>query len=67
MIKKLVCVSVMATALVAAAPAAQAAPAPDPTQEVPATALLSGVLGALEVGHPVTSLNTILPNGLTGH
>ncbi|MFI9610722.1 hypothetical protein ACIHCM_03260 [Streptomyces sp. NPDC052023] len=66
MIKKLVCVSVMSTALLAAAPAAQAAPAPDSSGEVPASRLLGGLLGTLEVGHPVTSLSTILPSGLAG-
>ncbi|MEV7994796.1 hypothetical protein AB0O67_23635 [Streptomyces sp. NPDC086077] len=66
MIKKLMCVSVMAAALVAAAPAAQAAPAPDTTKEVPGSALLGGLLGSLEVGHPVTPLNTILPSGVLG-
>ncbi|MFG3661103.1 hypothetical protein [Streptomyces sp. NPDC047706] len=66
MIKKLVCVSAMATALLAAAPAAQAAPAPDSSRGVPGSRLLDGLLGSLEVGHPVTSLSTILPSGLVG-
>ncbi|MBG0856606.1 hypothetical protein I2W78_33295 [Streptomyces spinoverrucosus] len=64
MIKKLACVSVLATALLASAPAAQALPLPDPAAPVPGGRLLSGLLGSLEIGHPVTSLNTLLPEGL---
>ncbi|MEU6592604.1 hypothetical protein ABZ923_25815 [Streptomyces sp. NPDC046881] len=64
MIKKLACVTVLATALLAAAPTAEAAPRPAPPTAVPGAALLNGVLGSLEVGHPVTSLRTLLPADL---
>ncbi|MFB9463200.1 hypothetical protein [Streptomyces cinereospinus] len=68
MIKKLACVSVLATALLAAAPAAQAAPAapaPGSSGTVPGVSLLDGLLGSLEIGHPVTSLKTLLPGDLS--
>ncbi|MFH9398618.1 hypothetical protein ACH4JS_02365 [Streptomyces sp. NPDC017638] len=69
MIKKLACASALAATLLAAAPAAEAAdaarlPAPDAT--VPGSALLRGLLGSLEAGNPVTSLTTLLPEGVRG-
>ncbi|MFG2356399.1 hypothetical protein [Streptomyces sp. NPDC048521] len=66
MIKKLACVTVMAAALLAAAPAAGAAPGPHSSTGAPGASLLRGLLGSLEVGHPATSLQTILPPGVTG-
>jgi hypothetical protein len=66
MIKKLACVSVLATALLAAAPAAEAAPAPGPSAGVPGGPLLNGLLGSLEVGHPATSPQSLLPEGVLG-
>ncbi|MEU1006868.1 hypothetical protein [Streptomyces sp. NPDC005890] len=66
MIKKLACVTVLAAALLAAAPAAEAAQLPAPHTAVPGGALLNGILGSLEVGHPATSLRTLLPTGLQG-
>ncbi|WP_181794555.1 hypothetical protein [Streptomyces sp. WELS2] len=74
MIKKLTCASALATALLAAAaPAAGAAApvhapvhAPVPAAGAPGVALLSGLLGSLETGNPVTSLNTLLPTGIQG-
>ncbi|MBX4174847.1 MULTISPECIES: hypothetical protein [Streptomyces rochei group] len=66
MIKKLACASVMATALLAAAPAAEAAPEPGPSTGVPGGPLLDGLLGTLEIGHPATSPQSLLPEGLLG-
>ncbi|MEU1039480.1 hypothetical protein ACFYP4_16260 [Streptomyces sp. NPDC005551] len=73
MIKKLACVSVLATALLASAPVAQAAPAasapvpvPGPASGAPLVPFLSGVLGSLEVGHPATSAQSLLPTGILG-
>ncbi|MER6427561.1 hypothetical protein ABT272_07410 [Streptomyces sp900105245] len=67
MIKKIACASaVVAALLAAAAPAAEAAPKPVPANGVPAAPLLNGILGSLEVGHPVTSLKTIVPTGVRG-
>ncbi|MCE0445194.1 hypothetical protein LT493_09200 [Streptomyces tricolor] len=66
MLKKLTCVTVLATALLAAAPTAQAAQRPVPPAGVPGGALPHGVLGSLELGHPVTSLRTLPPTGLRG-
>ncbi|MEU2059124.1 hypothetical protein [Streptomyces sp. NPDC013455] len=66
MIKKLACVSVLAAALLAAAPAAEAAQRPAPPAGVPGGDLLKGLLGSLEIGHPVTSLRTLLPTGVRG-
>ncbi|MCZ0205217.1 hypothetical protein ACIG54_16880 [Streptomyces achromogenes] len=70
MIKKLTCASALATALLAtAAPAAGAAEAvrsPVPAAGAPGVALLSSLLGSLETGNPVTSLNTLLPTGVLG-
>ncbi|MFF8865244.1 MULTISPECIES: hypothetical protein [unclassified Streptomyces] len=66
MIKKIACASAVAAALLAAAPAAEAAPKPAPASGVPAASLLNGLLGSLEVGHPVTSLKTIVPTGVRG-
>ncbi|MFD8433244.1 MULTISPECIES: hypothetical protein [Streptomyces] len=66
MIKKLACVSVMATALLVSAPAAEAAPVPNPSAGVPGGRLLDGLLGSLEVGHPATSPQSLLPQGLVG-
>jgi hypothetical protein len=66
MIKKLACVSVMATALLVSAPVAEAAPVPDPSAGVPGGALLDGLLGSLEVGHPATSPQSLLPQGILG-
>ncbi|MGQ5593375.1 hypothetical protein ACUJ8N_09190 [Streptomyces sp. ESR1.13] len=64
MIKKLACVSVMATAVLVAAPLAEAAPEPGPSTGVPGGPLLNGLLGSLEVGHPATSPQSLLPAGL---
>ncbi|AQS71415.1 hypothetical protein [Streptomyces pactum] len=66
MIKKLACASVMATALLAAAPAAEAAPAPGPSAGVPGGPLLNGLLATLEGGHPATSPPSLLPAGILG-
>jgi hypothetical protein len=67
MIKKFACVSAMAVALLASAPAAaQAAAPPAPSSGAPGVPLLEGLLGSLEVGHPVTSPSTLLPAGITG-
>ncbi|GHC06611.1 MULTISPECIES: hypothetical protein [Streptomyces rochei group] len=66
MIKKLACASVLATALLAAAPAAEAAPEPGPSTGVPGAPLLDGLLGTLEIGHPATSPQSLLPEGLLG-
>ncbi|MBQ0886950.1 hypothetical protein RKD37_008209 [Streptomyces ambofaciens] len=66
MIKKLACVSVMATALLVSAPLAEAAPGPDPAAGVPGGPLLNGLLGSLEVGHPATSPQSLLPQGILG-
>ncbi|MEU4658359.1 hypothetical protein AB0G32_31255 [Streptomyces sp. NPDC023723] len=66
MTKKLVCVSVLAAAFLTAAPLAQAAPAPDPLSGVPSAPLLKGLLGALEIGHPATSPQSLLPAGVLG-
>ncbi|MFG3012412.1 hypothetical protein ACGFZB_18500 [Streptomyces cinerochromogenes] len=48
------------------APAAEAAQRPAPPTAVPGGAPLNGLLGSLEVGHPVTSLHTLLPTRLQG-
>ncbi|MCW5249630.1 MULTISPECIES: hypothetical protein [unclassified Streptomyces] len=79
MVKRLVCVSVLSAAVLAsaaatatAAPAAPAAPAEPsvpavsavPLPGAPGVPLLEGVLGSLEVGHPVTSLTALLPDGV---
>ncbi|MFJ8150560.1 hypothetical protein ACIQ8D_26605 [Streptomyces sp. NPDC096094] len=66
MIKKLACASVMATALLASAPAAEAAPAPGPSAGVPGGPLLDSLLGTLEIGHPATSPQSLLPEGILG-
>jgi hypothetical protein len=69
MIKKLALVSAVAAALLATAPAAEAAQAtraPAPSGGAPLVPFLNGVLGALEVGHPATSLQSILPAGTVG-
>ncbi|MFE0811824.1 hypothetical protein ACFW4M_33400 [Streptomyces sp. NPDC058794] len=66
MIKKLACASVMAIALLAAAPAAEAAPDPAPSSGIPGGPLLNGLLGSLEIGHPATSPQSLLPEGLVG-
>lgn len=66
MIKKLVCVSVLAAALLVSAHAAGAAPAPGPSAGVPGAPFLSGLLGSLEVGHPATSPQSLLPEGVLG-
>ncbi|MFF4709877.1 hypothetical protein ACFY2V_00465 [Streptomyces eurythermus] len=68
MIKKLTCASALAAALLAAAaPAAGAADTVrPPLPAAPGVALLSGLLGSLETGNPVTSLNTLLPTGVQG-
>ncbi|MCF2129251.1 hypothetical protein L1I79_22820 [Strepomyces sp. STD 3.1] len=66
MIKKLVCVSVLAATVLVSAPAALAAPAPDPSTGVPGAPLLSGLLGTLEVGHPAASPKSLLPAGILG-
>ncbi|MFE6286644.1 hypothetical protein [Streptomyces sp. NPDC057877] len=68
MIKNLVRVSVLAAALVATAvPAAQAAAAhPVPSAGIPGAPLLDGVLGALEVGNPAASPQSLLPAGVLG-
>jgi hypothetical protein len=66
MIKKLACLSVLAAALLASAPAAGAAVPPVPHAAVPGGALLAGLLGSVEAGHPATSLRTLLPEGVQG-
>ncbi|WP_320776439.1 hypothetical protein [Streptomyces sp. CRN 30] len=67
MIRKLACVSVLAVALLSAAPAAQAAhTVPGPSGGVPAAPLLEGLLGALEVGNPATSPRSLVPAGVLG-
>ncbi|MFG2603422.1 hypothetical protein ACGFT2_07725 [Streptomyces sp. NPDC048514] len=66
MIKKLACVTVLAASLLATAPAAEAAQAPAPSTGAPGASLLNGLLGTLEIGHPATSLQTLLPTGLVG-
>ncbi|MET8771980.1 hypothetical protein [Streptomyces sp. NPDC004658] len=66
MIKKLACVTALTAALLAAAPTAGAAIRPAPPTAVPGGSLLDGVLGSLEIGHPVTSLRTLLPTGVRG-
>ncbi|MBL1080905.1 hypothetical protein JK359_02770 [Streptomyces actinomycinicus] len=66
MIKKIACVTVLAAALLASAPAAEAAPGPVPPAGVPGVSLLRGILGSLEVGHPAASPATLLPSGLRG-
>ncbi|GAA2732522.1 hypothetical protein GCM10010360_18920 [Streptomyces nogalater] len=70
MIKKLTCASVLAAALLAtAAPAAEAAGAvrsPVPAAGAPGVPLLSGLVGSLQSGKPVTSLNTLIPPGVLG-
>lgn len=66
MIKKLACATVMAAALLASAPAAGAAPNPVPSAGAPGAPLLQALLGPLEVGHPATSLQTLLPTGVVG-
>ncbi|MFF9049439.1 hypothetical protein [Streptomyces parvulus] len=66
MIKKLACVSVLAAALLVSAPVAHSAPAPGPSGGVPGAPLLNGLLGSLEVGHPATSPQSLLPQGVLG-
>ncbi|TDT21931.1 hypothetical protein EV562_12222 [Streptomyces sp. BK208] len=66
MIKKLACVSVMAAAVLVSAPVAEAAPAPGPSAGVPGGQLLDSLLGSLEVGHPATSPQSLLPQGILG-
>ncbi|POX64153.1 hypothetical protein C3492_07205 [Streptomyces sp. Ru62] len=66
MIKKLACVTVLTAALLASAATAEATPRPAPPTGVPGAALLDGILGSLEIGHPATSLRTILPTGVRG-
>ncbi|NKQ25944.1 hypothetical protein HF200_16245 [Streptomyces galbus] len=68
MIRKIACVSVMATAVLAApaVSAAQAAPLPRPSAGAPGAALLNNLLGSLEIGHPATSPQPLLPSGLLG-
>ncbi|MGW2030155.1 hypothetical protein [Streptomyces sp. NPDC001811] len=66
MIKELACVTVLTTALLAAAATAEAGTRPAPHTAVPGAALLDGVLGSLEIGHPATSLRTVLPSGVRG-
>ncbi|MEU7427501.1 hypothetical protein [Streptomyces sp. NPDC040750] len=66
MIKKLAFATVLAAALLAAAPAAEAAQSPGPSAGVPGAPLLEGLLGSLEVGHPATSLQSIVPGGVLG-
>ncbi len=66
MIKKLACVTALAAALLASAPTAGAATRPAPPTGVPGASLLNGILGSLEIGHPVTSLRTLLPTDVRG-
>ncbi|MDN3260599.1 hypothetical protein QWJ26_12395 [Streptomyces sp. CSDS2] len=70
MIKKLTCASALAAALLAtaasAAGAADTARSPVPAAGAPGVPLLSDLLGSLEAGNPVTSLNTLLPMGVLG-
>ncbi|GAA3307714.1 hypothetical protein GCM10020295_67410 [Streptomyces cinereospinus] len=40
-------------------------PAPGSSGTVPGVSLLDGLLGSLEIGHPVTSLKTLLPGDLS--
>ncbi|MFF8931360.1 hypothetical protein ACF1AO_29305 [Streptomyces longwoodensis] len=68
MIKKIACLSAVAAALLAA-PAAQAAPLPHPSAGAPGAPgapFLNNLLGALEIGHPATSPQSLLPAGLLG-
>ncbi|MFD0319011.1 hypothetical protein [Streptomyces flavalbus] len=67
MIKNLVRVSVLAAALLATAvPAAQAAWHPVPSAGVPGAPFLNGVLGSLELGHPASSPQSLVPSGVLG-
>ncbi len=74
MIKKMLvrasCLSALTAALLASAPAshaaAVAAPLPAPSAGAPGAPLVGGLLGSLEVGHPVTSLRTLVPAGVLG-
>ncbi|MFJ7147871.1 hypothetical protein ACIQVT_06690 [Streptomyces sp. NPDC100445] len=66
MIRKLVCASVLAAAFLAAAPAAEAAVKPVPSAGVPGAPLLRGLLGALEVGNPMASPQSLVPRGVLG-
>ncbi|MFD4263303.1 hypothetical protein ACFWR9_38275 [Streptomyces sp. NPDC058534] len=47
-------------------PVAGSAPAPGPSAGVPGAPLLNGRLGSLEVGHPATSPQSLLPEGVLG-
>jgi hypothetical protein len=63
------CLSALTAALLASAPAshaAVAAPLPAPSAGAPGAPLVGGLLGSLEVGHPVTSLRTLVPAGVLG-
>ncbi|CAM5472554.1 MULTISPECIES: hypothetical protein [Streptomyces] len=66
MIKKLACVTALTAALLASAATAEATTRPAPPTGAPGAALLDGILGSLEIGHPVTSLRTVLPTGVRG-
>ncbi|MEW2508792.1 hypothetical protein [Streptomyces sp. NPDC046870] len=66
MIKKLACVTVLTAALLASAATAEAGTRSTPPTAVPGAALLDGILGSLEIGHPATSLRTVLPPGVRG-
>lgn len=66
MIKKLACLTALTAALLASAPAAGAANRPAPPTGVPGASLVNGILGSLEIGHPVTSLKTLLPTDVRG-
>ncbi|MEU3252322.1 hypothetical protein [Streptomyces sp. NPDC006997] len=70
MIKNLARVSVLAAALLATAvPAAQAtvpAAPPAPSAGVPGASFLDSVLGSLELGHPASSPQSLLPTGVLG-
>ncbi|MGW2097289.1 hypothetical protein ACWCPX_06160 [Streptomyces olivaceoviridis] len=66
MVKKLACVTALTAALLASAATAEAGTRPAPPTGAPGAALLDGILGSLEIGHPVTSLRTVLPTGVRG-
>ncbi|GAA4804050.1 hypothetical protein [Streptomyces ziwulingensis] len=68
MIKKLATATATASALAVAfltvTPAAHAAPLPEPSAGIPGGRFLEGLLGALEIGHPASSAQSLLPAGV---
>ncbi|MFJ3944019.1 hypothetical protein [Streptomyces griseoaurantiacus] len=76
MIKKIArvsCLPVLTAALLASAPAqaalahaGTAAPLPAPSAGAPGAPLVGGLLGSLAIGHPVTSLRTLVPTEVLG-